>query len=541
MKVFHVRFVMVALLVGSLASAVAAATSSNAKFAKAAKKASSTERVSPVAASGPNVLSFVSKSLEIREGTAAIVQVRLQKPAAADVYGSVEFAPQRLKVPVVRVGIDADLPNPRFVIRAGKLTASVEIIARKDDAIEPDEIADLVLRVDADQKVPASPASLEVRIIDTNRKMLIDVRSAGAVGDGVIDDTKAIQAAVNKAASSGAGVVLLPAGIYLVSSVQLYPGVTVSGYGAVVVRPASQGKWTRTFTTENDLYSADHDSSPLVVEGITFDGSAQSQGPFRGYELEQAHLMFFNAAPSRTGRLVVRVIDCEVRNAVADGVSVYDNVDMTVRNLSAADVFRGAIVLTGGNSKLDVDGLRTTGETTSTGIDIEVDGRGNGTRKVEVNIRNVELDGTFQAAVYDGSTVSISGLAAKRSGLDITNENSSMMIKDSTFVVGAADDFSNRIIYPGQLIFDNVEFQISKVGTKDKAPFFGLDIWWKFPGGLDSKAKQKLDFVNSRFIGQPSLGESDVSIGVFNRYKNEAEDSLTVEGTTFTGLTKTVA
>lgn len=528
MKALHARVLVVALIIGSAASAVAATTSS-------------TKRVSSRTASGPNVLSFVRKSLEVSEGTSAGVQIRLQKPMAADVSGSVEFAPRRLNAPFVRVGIDADVPNPRFVIRAGKLIASVEVLARTDDAPEPDEIADLVLRVDPDQQVPVSPASLEVRIIDTNRKTLINVRTAGAIGDGVVDDTKAIQAAVNKAAVSGAGVVLLPAGSYLVTSVQLYPGVTVSGYGATVVRPPNQGKWTRTFTTEHDLYSADQDSAPLVVEGITFDGSAQSQGPFRGYELEQAHLMFFNAASSSTGRLVARVIDCTVRNAVADGVSAYDNVDVTVRNLSAADVFRGAVVLTGGNSKLVVDGLRTTGETTATGIDIEVDGQGNGTRKVEVDIRNVELDGTFQAAVYDGSTVTVSGLIAKRSGLDITNENSSMLIKDSTFVVGAADDFSNRIIYPGQLTFDNVEFQVSKVGTKEKAPFFGLDVWWMYPGGLDSKAKQRLDFVNSRFIGQPSLGESDVSIGVFNRYKNEAEDSLTVAGTTFTGLTRTVA
>ena len=527
MKVLHARVLLVALIVGSAASAVAATTSA-------------TKSISSRTASGPNIVSFVRKSLEVREGTTAVVQVRLLRPSAADISGSIEFAPRRLKAPFVQVGIDADLPNPRFVIRAGKLIASVEVLARADDVPEPDEIADLVLRINPDQKVPASPASLEVRIIDTNRKALIDVRTVGAVGDGLVDDTKSIQAAVNKAASSGAGVVLLPAGSYLVSSVQLYPGVTVSGYGAVVVRPAGQGKWTRTFTTERDLYASDQDSAPLVIEGISFDGSAQSQGPFRAYELEQAHLMFFNAAPSRSGRIVVRVIDCDVRNAVADGVSVYDNVDMTVRNLSAADVFRGAVVLTGGNSKLNVDGLRSTGETTSTGIDIEVDGLGNGTRKVEVDIRNVDLDGTFQAAVYDGSVVSVSGLIAKRSGLDITNENSSMLIKDSTFVVGAADDFSNRIIYPGQLTFDNVEFQVSKVGTKEKAPFFGLDVWWMYPGGLDSKAKQKLDFVNSRFIGQPSLTENDLSIGVFNRYKNEAEDSLTISGTTFTGLTKSV-
>ena len=60
----------------------------------------------------------------------------------------------------------------------------------------------------------------------------LDVRAYGATGDGVTDDTAAIQAVINNAAING-GVVFFPAGDYLVSSsLILYSGVSLQGEGA---------------------------------------------------------------------------------------------------------------------------------------------------------------------------------------------------------------------------------------------------------------------------------------------------------------------
>eukprot|EP00887_Chlorella_sp_A99_P006605 scaffold3.g6605.t1 len=83
----------------------------------------------------------------------------------------------------------------------------------------------------------------------------IDARTIGARGDGVTDDTAALQRAINKAASTpGGGVVFLPAGTYAISSPLLVSGsgVVIRGQGMdkttiYVTRALSdwkQGTWT---------------------------------------------------------------------------------------------------------------------------------------------------------------------------------------------------------------------------------------------------------------------------------------------------------
>jgi hypothetical protein len=58
----------------------------------------------------------------------------------------------------------------------------------------------------------------------------LDVRWFGAVGDGVTDDTAAIQAALTTCAAAGGGVVMFPSATYWIASVLLKPaGVTMRG------------------------------------------------------------------------------------------------------------------------------------------------------------------------------------------------------------------------------------------------------------------------------------------------------------------------
>jgi len=56
-------------------------------------------------------------------------------------------------------------------------------------------------------------------------------RDFGAVGDGVTDDTAAIQSALDAAAAAGGGVVLLPAGTYSVTSLTVLDKTTLRGVG----------------------------------------------------------------------------------------------------------------------------------------------------------------------------------------------------------------------------------------------------------------------------------------------------------------------
>jgi polygalacturonase len=69
----------------------------------------------------------------------------------------------------------------------------------------------------------------------------LNARHYGAVGDGITDDTIAIQAALDAAATAGGGVVYLPAATYVVSNLTLDTNVTLCGAGWATVLQAKAG------------------------------------------------------------------------------------------------------------------------------------------------------------------------------------------------------------------------------------------------------------------------------------------------------------
>lgn len=63
------------------------------------------------------------------------------------------------------------------------------------------------------------------------RYLAYNARVFGAKGDGVTDDTSAIQAALNAANAAGGGTVYLPAGTYITQTLQLYSSIRLAGDG----------------------------------------------------------------------------------------------------------------------------------------------------------------------------------------------------------------------------------------------------------------------------------------------------------------------
>ncbi|WP_416665959.1 glycosyl hydrolase family 28-related protein [Egbenema bharatensis] len=384
----------------------------------------------------------------------------------------------------------------------------------------------------SEQNTPVVISSL-VPIAESAPEMdesTVDVmRDFGAKGDGITDDTQAIQQAIDTVYQRGGGTIVFPPGTYLVTSVTLKENMTYYGYGATIKRPPHQDKWTRTFTTH---YAGSRDSQPLIIKGFTFDGNQSQQGAYQNYELEQAHLLFLMGDPQFPGRLKVVVEDCVFQNAVADGISVYTNVDIQVKNCEAIDVFRGGFVLTGGNTRAEVSNLTTRGDRNPGGLDIEVDGRGYGnTLKTEIKLENIHLiDGDFDIGVAEGSTV-VGTHIASEAPFTLYGLDSTMQFTHSSFKVGAADGYINRIVFPHDIRFEDCELTVTHQPISESYEFFAAaDVWWQHPS-QPPQSNQKLAFKDCTFQVDSTIQPNDLTYAVYLRSDAESNNNqLVIEG-----------
>jgi hypothetical protein len=90
---------------------------------------------------------------------------------------------------------------------------------------------------------PSGAAGKTVDIVSSDTLPFLNVKEFGARGDGVTDDTAAIQTAINTAQSAGGGTVYFPAGQYLITS-----ALTITAQ-YVHLRGANDHLWTPGGTT----------------------------------------------------------------------------------------------------------------------------------------------------------------------------------------------------------------------------------------------------------------------------------------------------
>lgn len=125
--------------------------------------------------------------------------------------------------------------------------------------------------------------------------MVYNIRNFGAIGDGVANDTAAIQAAIDAAHAAGGGEVYIPAGTYAVTgtgqasdgAILLYDNVTVYGDGmgasTVKVKDGWSGDITGIFRTPYGVENHDITVRDLTLDGNQDNTSGHIYGWFNGY------------------------------------------------------------------------------------------------------------------------------------------------------------------------------------------------------------------------------------------------------------------
>lgn len=191
----------------------------------------------------------------------------------------------------------------------------------------------------------------------------VSVLDFGAVGDGVADDTAAIQAAVDQVAELGGGVVLIPSGIYGVSAagahtgIQLKTGVYLSMYGAKIKAISSNQPSYRLINIEQ------------VSNCGVFGGEIQGDRAT-------------NTATGEHGHCLHMILDCTnitikdvmVRDGFGDGIYIGRQCsDVLVLNCTVTNNRRNNIsVVTASNVIIDgCDISNANGTLPECGIDIE--------------------------------------------------------------------------------------------------------------------------------------------------------------------------
>jgi hypothetical protein len=175
--------------------------------------------------------------------------------------------------------------------------------------------------------------------VEAKLAQYVSVKDFGAVGDGVADDTAAIQAAIDAVFNTGGGTVYIPTGTYLVSS------IVKNWIGAVTVRIVGAGKratklkkksGTTTpildFSSGVSILETYSEISDLWLQGL---GAATEAGlrvtDWGRWTLKNVQIDTCNKGIHARGALVFDVYDCTIQSNVfgyyceKSAINIYSN------------------------------------------------------------------------------------------------------------------------------------------------------------------------------------------------------------------------
>ncbi len=412
---------------------------------------------------------FTTLSVAFRESSSSVqeieesltVEVVLSDPSAEPV--SVEFAVTSSEA----MGHDGcssrDFAgeNGTLTFAPGQTELSIELQHLDDDVPEIDELIEISL-------VAASGARLgelrahQLRIDDDDRSALLDVRrDFGAVGDGESDDTDAIQAAIDRTESISNAVVFFPEGSYRVTALSLRPSANYVGRDATLVLAPGQSTDAKMLTLSYDGAEA---SRRVLVQGLTFNGARDEQGPFDEWEYQDSVLLFALGEPAASGRLRLEAQDLSFENSGGNGLMLGTNTEARICDLAAEEVFTDFLKLRGGNTEVTLVGATGQGTVGTTGIAISSTDLGyQDSLTIQAILRDVHLaTGDLDLDLADNSSVDIERLHMDQPPLYIRAKNSVLRVSESRLAVGPPLYRFNRIVAPSDVSFEDVEFLLSE-------------------------------------------------------------------------------
>lgn len=173
-----------------------------------------------------------------------------------------------------------------------------------------------------------------------------NVKDFGAVGDGVTDDTAAIQAAINASISLGSSL-YFPSGTYLMGHCTISGSLSLSGeqHSSIIKRPVNfDGDDIAENLITNAHFAITSSGVEVSFKGFTFDGNEANQSATvpRGQSIQ-----FSNNDGATTGSSTISIEDCTFKDQthyainLSGGLSTNEQQVCTVRNCTFLDGRKG--------------------------------------------------------------------------------------------------------------------------------------------------------------------------------------------------------